>query len=115
MKRRFLVALIASSVVATGCTITIGHPPTSDSPAAGDQPVASPSPHATGIPGAPGPIAVLDDGGTLTAFDADGSDAGRPGSLGPGPDAHPAAGVVAGRLAHRLGRDRPPTGRPPTS
>ena len=74
MKRRFLVALIASSVVATGCTITIGHPPTSDSPAAGDQPVASPSPHATGIPGAPGRIAVLDDGGTLTAIDADGSD-----------------------------------------
>ncbi len=76
MKRRLLFALIASAIVATGCTITIGHPPSaSGSPATGNQPVASPSPHATGIPGAPGRIAVLAEDGTLTAFAADGSDA----------------------------------------
>jgi TolB protein len=76
VKRRFLLALIASSVVATGCSITIGHPPSaSGSPSTANQPVASPAPHATGIPGAPGRIAVLDEGGTLTAFAADGSDA----------------------------------------
>lgn len=77
MRRRLLSALAATSlVVATGCTITVGHPPeASRSPAIVDPPVASPSPHVTGVPGAPGRIAVLDSFGTLTAFDADGSDA----------------------------------------
>jgi Tol biopolymer transport system component len=77
VKRRLRSALAASFlIVATGCTITVGHPPeASRSPAAGNRPIPSPSPRATGIPGAPGRIAVLDGRGTLTAFDADGSDA----------------------------------------
>ncbi len=77
MKRASRSALAAVFVfAATGCTITIGHPPeASESPATGNQPVASPSPHATGISGAPGRIAVLNEGGTLTTFAADGSDA----------------------------------------
>ncbi len=70
MKRGLLSALVATSIVATGCTITFGHPPvTSDNPATGNQPIPSPSPQATGLPGAPGRIAVLDEAGTLTALD----------------------------------------------
>ena len=77
MKRGLLSALAATSlIVATGCTVTFGEPPkASDGHATGNQPIPSPSPQATGIPGATGRIAVLDSRGTLTAFDADGSDA----------------------------------------
>jgi TolB protein len=76
VRRRLRFALVSSAfIVATGCTITIGHPPEASDTATGNQPVASPSPRATGIPGATGRIAVLDEGGTLTAFAADGSDA----------------------------------------
>jgi TolB protein len=75
-KRGLLSALVATSLVATGCTITFGHPPeASGAHATGNQPFPSPSPQATGVPGEPGRIAVLDERGTLTAFDADGSDA----------------------------------------
>jgi hypothetical protein len=77
-KRDLLSALLASCLlVATGCTITIGHPPNaSGSPATGtQQPTPSPSPQSAGVPGATGRIAVLDGRGTLTAFDADGSNA----------------------------------------
>ncbi len=76
MKRGLLSALVATSLIVAGCTLTIGHPPeASDAPAIGNQPVPSPSPQASGVPGAIGRIAVLDERGTLTAFDADGSDA----------------------------------------
>src|SRR5207344_2961377 len=50
-------------------------PEGSGSPASGNRPVTSPSPHATGISDTLGRIAVLDEGGTLTAFAVDGSDA----------------------------------------
>jgi Tol biopolymer transport system component len=75
-QKRGLSALVACSlIVATGCTLTLGEPPdASRSPAIGIQPTPSPSPRATGVPGAIGRIAVLDSGGTLTVFDADGSD-----------------------------------------
>ena len=75
-KRARLLALLATSlIVATGCTVTLGEPPeASGSPSAGDHPSPSPSPQATGVPGVTGRIAVLDSGGTLTVFDADGSD-----------------------------------------
>ena len=53
----------------------LGHPPAASGSPATNRPVTSPSPHATGIPGATGQIAVLDEGGTLTSFAADGSDA----------------------------------------
>ena len=77
MKRGRLSVLVAGVfIVATGCTITVGHAPeTSDTPATSNRPNPSPTPQATGIPGATGRIAVLDSSGTLTAFDADGSDA----------------------------------------
>jgi Tol biopolymer transport system component len=76
VKRGLLSALVTTAIVATGCTITLGHPPeASDSPATSSRPITSPSPQATGVPGATGRIAVLDERGTLTAFDADGSDA----------------------------------------
>ncbi|MDQ2965601.1 MAG: hypothetical protein M3R57_07110 [Chloroflexota bacterium] len=75
MKRGLLSALVATSLIATGCTFTIGHPPKA-SPATGDRPIPSPPPQATaGVPGATGRIAVLSDRGTLTVFDADGSNA----------------------------------------
>ena len=76
MKRGLLSALVATSIVATGCTVTLGEPPeASGVPATSNQPSPSASPQATGLPGATGRIAVLDAAGTLTAFDADGSDA----------------------------------------
>src|SRR6185295_20240098 len=63
-----------SVVAATGCSLTLGTPP-EERTGATVQPSASPTPQATGVPGAPGRIAVLDSSGTLTVFDADGSDA----------------------------------------
>jgi Tol biopolymer transport system component len=75
VKRGLLSAIVATAILTTGCTITIGHPPeASRSPTVG-RPIASPSPQVTGVPGEPGRIAVLDERGTLTAFDADGSNA----------------------------------------
>jgi Tol biopolymer transport system component len=63
-----------SLIAATGCSFTLGTPPEERSDQA-TPPSASPTPQATGVPGAPGRIAVLDSSGTLTVFDADGSDA----------------------------------------
>ena len=74
MRRRLLALLATCLLVATGCTITIGHPPNA-SHTPGNRPVPSPSPQTSGVPGAPGRIAVLDDRGTLTVFDASGSNA----------------------------------------
>jgi hypothetical protein len=78
VKRRLLSALaVASLLVATGCTFTIGDPPEATrSSATGDQPIPplSPSPAPTGVPGTTGRIAALDADGILSVFDADGSD-----------------------------------------
>jgi TolB protein len=63
-----------SLVVATGCSFTLGDPPEA-SGSRTTQPSPSPTPPPTGVPGAVGRIAVLDAAGTLTVFDADGSDA----------------------------------------
>jgi TolB protein len=77
VKRRLLPILVATSlIVATGCTITVGEPPeASGGERTVNEPTPSPSPQATGVSGETGRIAVLDGRGTLTAFDADGSDA----------------------------------------
>jgi Tol biopolymer transport system component len=77
VKRRLLSGFVVTSLIfATGCTLTVGEPrEASGSQATGNQPTPTASPQATGMPGAPGRIAVLDGRGTLTAFDADGSDA----------------------------------------
>jgi TolB protein len=77
VKRGLLSTLVATSlIVATGCTITVGEPPeASGGERTVNEPTPSPSPQATGVSGETGRIAVLDSRGTLTAFDADGSDA----------------------------------------
>jgi TolB protein len=77
VKRGLLSALVATSlIVASGCTVTVGEPPEASSgQATVPEPTPSPSPQATGVSGETGRIAVLDSRGTLTAFDADGSDA----------------------------------------
>jgi TolB protein len=49
--------------------------PADDTGRTTEAPEDPPSPRIAGVPGAPGRIAVLDEAGTLTAFDADGSDA----------------------------------------
>ncbi|MEO8425118.1 MAG: hypothetical protein ABI595_14570 [Actinomycetota bacterium] len=73
---RFLVLLATTLVLAAGCTVTFGQPPDARTTSeAAAPPTSSPSPKPTGLSGATGRIAVLDARGTLTALDADGSDA----------------------------------------
>jgi WD40-like Beta Propeller Repeat len=79
VKRGLLSVLVVTSfLIATGCTISLGHTPeASGVPSTNDQPIPSPfpSPPVAGVPGATGRIAVVDASGTLTVFGADGSDA----------------------------------------
>jgi WD40 repeat protein len=75
MKRELFSALVATSLIAAGCTFTVGQPPEATGrPTTSSTPIPSPAPQPSGVPGAIGRIAVLDAGGTLTVFDADGSD-----------------------------------------
>jgi TolB protein len=75
-RRRSLALIAVSLVLAAGCT---GEPwdVSTDAATGGgaEGPSTSPSPRIAGVPGVPGRIAALDETGTLTAFDADGSDA----------------------------------------
>jgi Tol biopolymer transport system component len=77
VKRGVLSALVVTCfLIATGCTISLGHTPEAGGAlSTSDQPTPSPSPQATGVPGAIGRIAAVDASGTLTVFEADGSDA----------------------------------------
>lgn len=63
---RSLVLVATSVALAAGCTGGLWESPEGGTSQGSERPV--------GIPGAPGRIAVLDELGNLTAFDADGSD-----------------------------------------
>ena len=76
MKRSLRSVLATSSLIlAAGCSITFGEAPETGGRApSGSRPAPSDAPQTTGVPGAVGRIAVLDARGTLTVFDAAGSE-----------------------------------------
>jgi TolB protein len=77
MPRSRTLALVATTfVLVAGCTGEPWDASTDASTGGGtEEPSTAPSPRIAGVPGVPGRIAALDETGTLTAFDADGSDA----------------------------------------